>query len=77
MPSAQSQNSSAATPEALSATLPEFFIPPGQTQGDFSIVNYDALVQATQSERVNNFVNIGLEPISVNSTKSKSCLCKR
>ena len=42
--------------KALVATIPH-----GGSAGHFTIINYDALANATKSERMGNFVNIGID----------------
>ncbi|EME46038.1 hypothetical protein DOTSEDRAFT_70133, partial [Dothistroma septosporum NZE10] len=45
-------------------------IPNGVDTGMFSIINFDNLTRATNSERMNNFVNVGKEAIEWDCTRS-------
>ncbi|KAK4627964.1 uncharacterized protein CLAFUR5_04626 [Fulvia fulva] len=45
-------------------------IPKGADSGMFSIISLDSLARATNSERMNNFVNVGKEAIEWNCTRS-------
>lgn len=47
-------------------------VPKGVSNGDFVVTDFDALVSATDSKRLHNFVNIGASVHEISITKSEA-----
>ncbi|KAF2170252.1 hypothetical protein M409DRAFT_64579 [Zasmidium cellare ATCC 36951] len=45
-------------------------VPKGDDSGMFSIINFDALARATNTERMGNYVNVGKEPLEWGITRN-------
>lgn len=59
-----------ARPEIVSQAVLTSGIPNGYNAGYFSIINYDNLARATNSERMGNFVNIGMEALNLDVNRA-------